>query len=86
MRWAQNNKARTLRNGLWFKLQLGLRQFGCTHQVTIALTSSATTFIKGPDDETLTTTAVTRGKDAREAGSVLLVLSFDVGTSIAFDI
>ena len=64
----------------------GLRKVGAAHQITIALARSSSPLIEGPDNETLTTAAITGGKNARKAGGEFPVLGFDVGAGITLDV
>ena len=63
-----------------------LRQTGRPHEEAVTLTGGTPAFVEGPDDEGLTTAAVTSGEDAGEAGGVLLVLGLDVAAGVAFDV
>ena len=64
----------------------GLRQRRLTHQEAVAFAGGTAAFVEGPDDEGLTTAAVTGGKDAGDAGGVFLVLGFHVAALVTFDV
>src|SRR6266436_2684454 len=67
------------------RLKRELRQICATHQVTVAFAGRAAAFIESPDHETLTATAVPRGKYAFDIGRIFLELGFDISAGIAFN-
>src|SRR5262245_27644007 len=62
-----------------------LRQICMAHQIPVALTSGAATFVEGPDDKALSAAAIAGGEDAREAGGIFLVLGLHVAARVALD-
>ena len=59
------------------------------HQVTVDLGGASTALLNTPDDERLTTSAVTGGVDTLDVGLVrrlaLLVVSLDVGATVLLE-
>ena len=61
-----------------------LWQICAAHEIAIALASSTATFIKSPDDKTLTSATVSSRENAWNAGRIFFVVRFDITASVSF--
>lgn len=69
----------------WRRAPCRLGELSAAHEVAIYFASTATAFVDSPDDEGLTTTAVTAGVYALNAAVELAVVGFGVGAGILLD-
>src|SRR5215471_13019443 len=60
-------------------------QVGHSHEITVALSGSTTSFVNGPDHQTLATPHIPGGEDSRHVRSEVAILSFGIGAVIALD-